>query len=136
MVFCLYNIPRVIFESIVRRDQFILEKDGYGVLVGRFKDLIIRGGENIYPKEIENFISSHPDILEAYVLGVPDERMGEELCAFLRLKEGFKLDETELRKFCIGKIAHFKIPKHVRVLEEFPKTPIGKIDKLKLKELF
>ncbi|KAL5274752.1 ACSF2 family protein [Megaselia abdita] len=117
-------------------DQFILMKDGYGIIVGRLKDLIIRGGENIYPKEIEDFLNTHPDVLEAFVVGIPDDRMGEELCAFIRIPEGIEVDEVKLKQFCVGKIAHFKIPKYIRVVKEFPKTATGKIQKHKLKELF
>lgn len=123
-------------KSIVHRDQFILRKDGYGIIVGRLKDLIIRGGENIYPKEIEDFLNTHPAILEAYVVGIPDERMGEELCAFIRIQQDLNVDPIELKRFCDGKIAHFKIPKYIRFIREFPKTATGKIQKYKLKEIF
>lgn len=118
------------------RDQFILREDGYGIIVGRLKDLIIRGGENIYPKEIEDFLNTHMDVLEAYVVGIPDERMGEELCAFIRTVNGSELDENTLKQFCVGKIARFKIPKYIRIIVEFPKTATGKIQKYKLKDLF
>lgn len=125
-----------IYKIINFRDQFILREDGYGLIVGRLKDLIIRGGENIYPKEIEDFLSTHPDVLEAYIVGIPDERMGEELCAFIRKKEGSNLNEEVLKKYCTGKIAHFKIPKYIRIIVEFPKTATGKIQKYKLKDFF
>lgn len=113
-----------------------MRKDGYGIIVGRLKDLIIRGGENIYPKEIEDFLNTHPAVLESYVVGIPDERMGEELCAFVRIQHGTEVDQIQLQRFFIGKIAHFKIPKHIRIIKEFPKTATGKIQKYKLKELF
>lgn len=118
-------------------DQFILREDGYGVIVGRLKEMVIRGGENIFPKELEDFLSLHPDIVETYVIGVPDERMGEELCAFVRLKDGSTLDiENTLKKYCKGKIAHFKVPKHIRIVDSFPKTASGKVQKFKLREIY
>jgi medium-chain acyl-CoA ligase, mitochondrial len=117
-------------------DQFILREDGYGQIVGRIKELIIRGGENLFPKEIEDFLNTHPNILESYCVGVPDERMGEEVAAFVRIRAGTSLDETELKQFCSGKIAHFKVPKYLRVVDTFPKTVSGKIQKFKLREMF
>lgn len=117
-------------------DQFVLREDGYGVIVGRLKEMVIRGGENIFPKEIEDFLSLHPDIVETNVIGVPDERMGEELCAFVRLKDGSSLDSESLKKYCKGKIAHFKVPKHIRVVDAFPKTASGKVQKFKLREIY
>lgn len=113
-----------------------MRKDGYGIIVGRLKDLIIRGGENIYPKEVEDFLNTHPFVLESYVVGIPDDRLGEELCAFVRAQEDFDVNEMKLKSFCEGKIAHFKIPKYIRFVKEFPKTATGKIQKYKLKELF
>ncbi|CAD7079650.1 unnamed protein product [Hermetia illucens] len=114
-------------------DQFILQEDGYGRIVGRLKEMVIRGGENIFPKEIEDFLNTHPDIVESHVIGVPDERMGEELCAFISLKDGKPhLTHDDLKEFGAGKIAHFKIPRHIRVVHDFPKTVSGKIQKFKL----
>lgn len=115
-------------------DQFILTEDGFGQVVGRIKDLIIRGGENIYPLEIEDFLITHPQILEVYVYGVKDERMGEEIGASIRLKENSHLREDELRAYCKGKISHFKIPKFVEFVKSFPTTTSGKIQKFILKE--
>ncbi|CAD7079649.1 unnamed protein product [Hermetia illucens] len=114
-------------------DQFILQEDGYGRIVGRLKEMVIRGGENIFPKEIEDFLNTHPDIMENHVIGVPDERMGEELCAFIRLRDGRPhLTHDDLKAFGAGKIAHFKIPRHIRIVHDFPKTVSGKIQKFKL----
>ncbi|XP_065085685.1 medium-chain acyl-CoA ligase ACSF2, mitochondrial-like [Ochlerotatus camptorhynchus] len=118
-------------------DQFVLREDGYGQIVGRIKEVVIRGGENVYPKEIEDFLSTHPDVLEVHCVGVPDERMGEEVCAFVRLNDGGKqLDRAGVKEFCTGKLAHFKVPKYVEVVEDFPKTTSGKIQKFKLVERF
>ncbi|EDS37635.1 AMP dependent coa ligase [Culex quinquefasciatus] len=118
-------------------DQFELRPDGYGKIVGRMKEMVIRGGENIYPKELEDFLNTHPKILETHCIGVPDERMGEELCAYVRLKdEGQSLEHAEMKQFCKGKISHFKIPKYLRIVDEFPKTVSGKIQKFKLVERF
>lgn len=115
-------------------DRFVLHEDGYGQIVGRIKDLIIRGGENISPREIEDLLITHPDILEVYVIGVPDERLGEDLCAFARLKNGAKLTVNDIRNFCDEKISHFKIPKTLVIVDEFPKTTSGKVQKFKILE--
>ncbi|XP_019547239.2 medium-chain acyl-CoA ligase ACSF2, mitochondrial-like [Aedes albopictus] len=120
-------------------DQFVLRPDGYGTVVGRIKEVIIRGGENVYPKEIEDVLDTHPHLLEAYCIGVPDERLVEEICAFVRVKETVP-DEAvnleEIKQFCQGKLANFKIPRHLRIVEQFPKTTSGKIQKFKLLETF
>nr|CAD7202508.1 unnamed protein product [Timema douglasi] len=115
-------------------DQFVLAEDGYGRIVGRLKEMIIRGGENIFPKEIEDFLQTHPDILEAQVFGVDDVRLGEVVACSLRLKEGSALTQEDIRAYCKGKIAHFKIPKYFKFVTEFSKTSSGKIQKFKLKE--
>ncbi|KAI9586319.1 medium-chain acyl-CoA ligase ACSF2, mitochondrial [Glossina fuscipes] len=118
-------------------DQFILEADGYGRIVGRLKEMIIRGGENIFPKEIEDFLNTHPNILETHVIGVPDERMGEEICAFVRLTDtAGEITRTKLKEFCKGRLAHFKVPYYVIAVKEFPKTTSGKIQKFKLLQQF
>ncbi|XP_055692886.1 medium-chain acyl-CoA ligase ACSF2, mitochondrial-like [Lutzomyia longipalpis] len=118
-------------------DQFILYPDGYGQVVGRLKDMINRGGENIFPKEVENILVTCPQIAEAYVVGVPDERLGEELCAFVRLRDGVQtLSLEEVKEFCHGKISYFKIPRYLRIVDDFPKTLSGKIQKFKLQEQF
>lgn len=118
------------------RDQFILQEDGYGVIVGRITDMIIRGGENIYPKEIEDYLNTHQEILEAHVIGVPDERLGEEVCVFLRIQEGSILTPEDVINYCKGHISYHKIPKYINIVEELPKTPVGKVQKFKLREMF
>ncbi|XP_055589773.1 medium-chain acyl-CoA ligase ACSF2, mitochondrial-like [Uranotaenia lowii] len=118
-------------------DQFIFNPDGYGRIVGRIKEVIIRGGENVFPKEIENFLNTHPAILETHCIGVPDERMGEEICAYIRMKDPSALIErAEISEYCKGNLAHFKVPKYIRVIKEYPKTTSGKIQKFKLLEMF
>lgn len=97
--------------------------------------MIIRGGENIFPKEIEDFLSTHPDIIENHAFGVPDERLGEEICVHVRTN-GKNLTEQDIRKFCKGSIAHFKIPKYIEFVNDFPRTTSGKIQKFKLREQF
>ncbi|KAJ6641823.1 Medium-chain acyl-CoA ligase ACSF2, mitochondrial [Pseudolycoriella hygida] len=116
-------------------DQFILQEDGYGRIVGRYKDMINRGGENVFPKEIEDFLSTHPDIIENHVFGVPDERMGEEICVHIRTN-GKSLTREDIRQFCKGSIAHFKIPRYIEFVDDFPKTTSGKIQKFILRERF
>ncbi|WP_280365247.1 AMP-binding protein [Nocardia wallacei] len=117
-------------------DLATMDDDGYVVITGRSKDMVIRGGENIYPREIEEFLYTHPDILDAQVVGVPDPRFGEELVAWIRLREGAPaLDAAALREFCSGQLAHFKIPRYVHVVEEFPMTVTGKIRKVEMREI-
>ncbi|XP_036327904.1 medium-chain acyl-CoA ligase ACSF2, mitochondrial-like [Rhagoletis pomonella] len=118
-------------------DTFILEPNGVGRILGRKKDVIIRGGENVFPKEIEDYLDTHVDIIEAQVIGIPDKRMGEEICAYLRLRSGAKeLTVDEVKNFCKGKIAHFKVPRYVRFVDEYPKTTSGKIQKFELLNMF
>lgn len=118
-------------------DQFVLEKDGYARIVGRLKELVIRGGENIAPKEVESALTMHPAVLEATVYGVPDERMGEELAAAIRLKDpAVTVTLQEMKEFLKGKVAHFKIPKYLDVMPDFPKNASGKIQKFKLQNAF
>ena len=105
------------------------DEDGYLQLVGRSKDMIIRGGENIYPIEIEDFLHSHPDIFDIHVIGVNDEVMGEEVCAWVKLKDGATLTAAELKGYCKGKIAHFKLPRYYKFVEVFPMTVTGKVRK-------
>ena len=111
-----------------------MREDGYCNIVGRIKDMVIRGGENIYPREIEEFLYSHPDIEDVQVVGVPDERYGEELAAFVVLREGAAPDEDALRAFCEGRIARHKVPRYVRFVDAFPMTVTGKVQKFKLRE--
>ena len=116
-------------------DLAVMREDGYCTIVGRIKDMVIRGGENIYPREIEEFLHTHPDVEDVQVIGVPDERYGEELCAWLKLREGAEpLDAAAVRAFCEGRLAHFKIPRYVLVVEEFPMTVTGKIRKVEMRE--
>ncbi|XP_023247035.1 acyl-CoA synthetase family member 2, mitochondrial [Copidosoma floridanum] len=115
-------------------DQYILREDGYGHIVGRLKDMLIRGGENIFPKEIEDFLATHPAILETHAFGVHDDVYGEEICACVRLSADAKLTAQDIVEYAKGKIARFKIPRYIEFREEFPKTASGKIQKFKLKE--
>ncbi|XP_034960266.1 medium-chain acyl-CoA ligase ACSF2, mitochondrial isoform X1 [Zootoca vivipara] len=115
-------------------DMAILDEYGYCKIVGRCKDMIIRGGENIYPAELEQFLHTHPKIQEVQVVGVKDERMGEEICATIRVKAGEECTAEEVKAFCKGKIAHFKIPRYVVFVKDFPLTVSGKIQKYKLRE--
>lgn len=117
-------------------DQFVLDEDGFGQVVGRLKDMIIRGGENVFPKEIEDFLSTHSDIDEVHVIGIDNERLGEEICACVRLKNGNRLSLDDLKEFCNGKIAKYKIPSQLRIVQTFPKTTSGKIQKYRLREQF
>jgi fatty-acyl-CoA synthase len=116
-------------------DLGVMDADGYVNITGRIKDMVIRGGENVYPREIEEFLYTHPDILDAQVIGVPDERYGEELCVWVTLRDGApELTAERLREFAAGKLAHFKIPRYVLIVEEFPMTVTGKIRKVEMRE--
>ncbi|MDG5482873.1 AMP-binding protein [Mycolicibacterium gadium] len=115
-------------------DLAVMRDDGYCNVVGRIKDMVIRGGENIYPREIEEFLYTHPDIDDAQVIGVPDEKFGEEVCAWVRMKPGKDpLDAQALREFADGKLAHYKIPRYVHVVDEFPMTVTGKVRKVDMR---
>jgi fatty-acyl-CoA synthase len=117
-------------------DLGVMGEDGYLNIVGRIKDLVIRGGENIYPREIEEFLYGHPDIEDVQVIGVPDERYGEELMAWIRMREGRPPITAEaLREYCTGKIAHHKIPRYVKVVDAFPMTVTGKVRKVEMREV-
>jgi fatty-acyl-CoA synthase len=116
-------------------DLAIMRPDGYCNIVGRIKDMVIRGGENIYPREVEEFLYTHPDIEDAQVIGVPDEKYGEEICAWIRMKSGRSpLDAQALREFANGKLAHYKIPRYVHIVDEFPMTITGKVRKIEMRE--
>jgi fatty-acyl-CoA synthase len=115
-------------------DLGTIDQDGYGKIVGRRKELIIRGGENISPAEVEEFLHRHPQVEMVQVVGVPDDKYGEELCACIKPKSGSQLSEVELREFCRGEIAHFKIPRYVRFVDGFPMTASGKVQKYLLAE--
>ena len=115
-------------------DLAVMDDAGYLNIVGRIKDMVIRGGENVYPREVEEFLYTHPDIVDAQVIGVPDERYGEELVAWVRLKPGVEpLTAEALRSFCAGKLAHYKIPRYVHVVDEFPMTVTGKVRKVEMR---
>jgi fatty-acyl-CoA synthase len=115
-------------------DLAVMDEEGYVNIVGRIKDMVIRGGENIYPREVEEFLYGHPAIADVQVIGVPDVRFGEELCAWVRLREGQQLSVEELRDFCNGRIANYKIPRYLRLTDEFPLTVTGKVQKFKMRE--
>jgi fatty-acyl-CoA synthase len=116
-------------------DLAVMREDGYCNIVGRIKDMVIRGGENIYPREIEEFLYTHPDVEDVQVVGVPDERYGEELCAWVRMRQGADpLTAEAVREFATGKLAHYKIPRYVLVVDEFPMTVTGKIRKVEMRE--
>jgi fatty-acyl-CoA synthase len=116
-------------------DLATLDADGYANIVGRIKDMVIRGGENIYPREVEEFLYQHPAVSDVQVVGVPDPRYGEELCAWVRLKEGHDVDGEELRAWCRGKIASFKIPRYWKFVDAFPMTVTGKVQKFRMREI-
>ena len=115
-------------------DLAVMDDEGYLSIVGRSKDMVIRGGENIYPREVEEFLHSHPDVVDVQVVGVPDVRYGEELCAWVQLREGTSLSAEQLRDWCTGRLAHYKIPRYVRITEEFPMTVTGKVQKYRMRE--
>jgi fatty-acyl-CoA synthase len=116
-------------------DLGTMDELGYVKITGRIKDMVIRGGENIYPREIEEYLYTHPQIVEAQAFGVPDERMGEEVCVWIQLKSGATLSEDDVKAFCKGQIAHFKIPRYVRFVDEYPMTVTGKIRKVEMREI-
>jgi fatty-acyl-CoA synthase len=136
-----WNEPEKTAESIDRArwmhtgDLAVMDSDGYVNITGRIKDMVIRGGENVYPREIEEFLYTHPDILDAQVIGVPDARYGEELCAWVKVREGAEeLTAEKVREFATGKLAHYKIPRYVLVVDEFPMTVTGKVRKVEMRE--
>src|SRR5262245_4142344 len=135
-----YNMPEKTAETIDEEgwlhsgDLALMRPDGYVNIVGRVKDMIIRGGENIYPAEIESFLMRHPKIAEAQVVGIPDEFMGEEVCALIRVRPGEEADEDEIRAYCKAGISRHKIPKIFRFLQSFPLTSSGKVKKFELRE--
>ena len=116
-------------------DLAVMDDAGYLNIVGRIKDMVIRGGENIYPREVEEFLYTHPEIEDVQVIGVPDAKYGEELCAWVKLRPGSELTSEEIRAFCTGKIAHYKVPRYVRFTSEFPMTITGKVQKFKMREV-
>jgi fatty-acyl-CoA synthase len=117
-------------------DLAVMDDDGYLNIVGRIKDLIIRGGENVYPREIEEFLYTHPDIVDVQVIGVPDVKYGEEIMAWVKVREGVDpLDAEAIREYCRGRIAHYKVPRYVHIADEFPMTVTGKVQKYKMREV-
>ncbi len=136
-----YNLPDATASAIDKDgwlhtgDLATVDKDGYYRITGRLKDMIIRGGENVYPREVEEFLYTHPKVADVQVIGVPDERFVEEVMAWVMLKPGETADEDEIREYCKGKIAHYKIPRYVKMATEFPMTVTGKIQKFKMREV-
>ncbi|MDP8922857.1 MAG: AMP-binding protein, partial [Chloroflexota bacterium] len=116
-------------------DLATMDEQGYVNIVGRIKDMIIRGGENIYPREVEEYLYTHPDVSDVQVIGVPSERYGEEVMAWVKLREGAQLTPEDLDAYCRGKIATFKIPRYWKFVDGFPMTVTGKIQKFKMREL-
>jgi fatty-acyl-CoA synthase len=115
-------------------DLAVMREDGYAVVVGRIKDMVIRGGENVYPREIEEFLYTHPDVEDVQVVGVPDDKYGEELCAWVRMRDGTaELTAEAVGEFAAGKLAHYKVPRYVLVVEEFPMTVTGKVRKVEMR---
>nr|WP_294865117.1 AMP-binding protein [uncultured Pseudogulbenkiania sp.] len=115
-------------------DLAVIDETGYCNIVGRAKDMVIRGGENVYPREIEEFLYRHPKIQDVQVIGVPDDRFGEELCAWIRLRDGETATADEIRAFCQGQIAHYKIPRYIEFVDSFPMTITGKIQKFMMRQ--
>jgi len=139
-VFGYWNEPEKTAEAVDAAgwmhtgDLATMDDDGYVAIVGRSKDMVIRGGENTYPREIEEFLHTHPDVDDVQVVGVPDERYGEELCAWIRLRDGAAASDEDVREFCRGRLAHFKVPRYVLFVDEFPMTITGKVQKNKMRE--
>ena len=136
-----FNMPEATADAIDADgwlhtgDLATVDEDGYYKITGRLKDMIIRGGENIYPREIEEFLYTHPQIDDVQVIGVPDERFGEEVMAWVRLKPDADATEESIRDFCRGRIAHYKVPRYVKFTDEFPMTVTGKIQKFRMREM-
>ena len=136
-----YNMPEATASAIDEEgwlhtgDLATVDADGYYKITGRLKDMIIRGGENVYPREIEEFLYTHPKVSDVQVIGVPDERFVEEVMAWVILKPGESAEPDEIREFCRGRIAHYKIPRYVKVATEFPMTVTGKIQKFRMREM-
>jgi fatty-acyl-CoA synthase len=114
-------------------DLATLDAEGYGNIVGRIKDMVIRGGENIYPREIEEYLYQHPAVADIQVVGLPDRKYGEELCACIKLRPGATATAEDIRAFCSGRIAHYKIPRYVEFVDAYPMTVTGKIQKYQIR---
>jgi fatty-acyl-CoA synthase len=134
-----WNDPERTAEAIDQQrwmhtgDLAVMDDEGYVKIVGRIKDMIIRGGENVYPREVEEFLYRHPGVADVQVIGVPDEKLGEELMAWVIAREGESVSEGDLREFCRGPIAHYKIPRYIKLVDEFPMTVTGKVQKFKMR---
>jgi fatty-acyl-CoA synthase len=115
-------------------DLATMDADGYCNIVGRIKDMVIRGGENVYPREVEEFLYRHPAIQDVQVFGVPDPRYGEEICAWIKVRAGERLTEQDVKAFCQSQIAHYKVPRHIRFVEDFPMTVTGKVQKFIMRQ--
>jgi fatty-acyl-CoA synthase len=115
-------------------DLAVIDEQGFAAIVGRSKDMVIRGGENIYPREVEEFLYRHPKVLDVQCVGVPDQKYGEELCACIILRPGMTGDAEEIRTFCKDQIAHYKVPRYIVFVPNFPMTVTGKIQKYLLRE--
>jgi fatty-acyl-CoA synthase len=111
-----------------------MRPDGYFHIRGRIKDTIIRGGENIYPREVEEFLHRHPKVADVHVVGVPDRRLGETVAAWIRVKPGLQLTPEEIKEYCTGRIAYFKVPQYLRFVDSFPLTITGKVQKFRMRE--
>jgi len=116
-------------------DLATMDAEGYVSITGRIKDMVIRGGENISPREIEEFLYQHPAIQDAQVIGVPDEKYGEELCVWVIVRPGLVINEDEIREFCSSQIARYKIPRYIRFVDGFPMTLSGKVQKFRMREI-
>ena len=138
---CYYNNPSATHATLDSNrwnhtgDLGTIDEEGYVKIVGRLKDMVIRGGENIYPREIEEFLHRHPKIADVYVIGVPDQKYGEELMAWVMVENGETLTDEEVFEFCRGRIAHFKVPRYVKFVTEFPMSITGKIQKFRMREV-
>ena len=138
---CYYNNPSATHLTLDRNgwvhtgDLGVMDEEGYFKIEGRLKDMVIRGGENLYPREIEEFLHHHPKVRDVYVIGVPDEKYGEELMAWVALKEGQTATDEEIREFCRGRIAHFKVPRYIKFVDDFPMSVSGKIQKFRMREV-
>jgi len=115
-------------------DLAVMDEAGYGAIVGRIKDMVIRGGENVYPREVEEYLYTHPKIEDVQVVGIPDARYGEEICAWIRIKPGEGLSAEEVVAYCRDQIAHYKVPRYVRFVDEFPLTVTGKVQKFLIRQ--
>jgi fatty-acyl-CoA synthase len=135
-----WNDPEVTSQAIDEArwmhtgDLATMDEEGYVTVVGRSKDMLIRGGENIYPKEIEDFLYKHESISEVQVIGVPDEKYGEEVCAWIKLVENCALSEEEVKDYCRDEIAHYKVPRYIKFVDDYPMTVTGKIQKFVMRD--